>query len=211
MLQQVHQRRSFVALEWLAPGVHNGDAHLDIAVGKPFDQERFPHRIQFIQDFHGLATHERRFRTSGRAQRIDQRGALKVIIRQQAPRGVARPTIRGLQQGHQLRRTQRRQRRGAHTTAALLGRQTPDAAGIQRLFQLALHDLLAQEARHEVLVLQHTAMHVDDVQRTIRPITQTYRTKALVRRGQDFAVRVHTLGLEPEASTRLRFQLQLHH
>jgi hypothetical protein len=54
-------------------------------------------------------------------------------------------------------------------------------------------------------------MHVDDVQRTIRPVTQAYRTKALVSRGQDFAVRVHTLGLQPEASTRLRLQLQLDH
>ena len=61
----------------------------------------------------------------------------------------------------------------------------PDAAAVERLLELARLDLLAQEGRHEVPVLDHAAVHVGEIDRAIGPARAEHRAEALVGRGEE--------------------------
>ena len=149
------------------------------------------------------------------AKPIDRSSILP--LHQQLLREVATNSVSFGQCGDELERRRRFERRvGARTRP--LRCDAPDAALADRLLQLSVLDLLPQERRDEVLVLDHASSHVDDIQRAIGPLRQVDRPEAFVRRSQELRAVVTVDGLhlavdiaQPEATDEIARRLADEH
>src|ERR1044072_4033403 len=65
-----------------------------------------------------------------------------------------------------------------------------DASVVVGGFELVRLDLLTEGRRYQTVVLDDAAIHVDDVERAVRPGAEVDRTKPLVGRGDEVSLRV---------------------
>src|SRR5690349_13249317 len=105
------------------------------------------------------------------AQRLDR--FTRPLLDEQALRRPPHPTIVAVETTREF--LPRARRELDRRLLALAADHAPYAAAVERLFERALLDLLAQPRGDEQAVLQHAAVHVDDVQRAVGTFVQEHR------------------------------------
>ena len=110
---------------------------------------------------------------------------LVAALDEQLLRGVAPPAVRVRQRCHQLRAACASPARASVSRSRRLVHDAIDAAEPGRPFELVRHDVIAQVLRDVGALLDHAAIHVDDVERAVGGVGQEDRPEALVGGGEE--------------------------